>query len=132
VAQATDDLLRANVAFYVAFGAGDLEALDALWAEGREVAVLHPGWPAIFGREAVMESWRRILQGPHSPEVACGDARAFLQGETGFVICIEHLGDGLLVATNIFVREGGQWRLVHHQAGPAASGSLEGEPVAVH
>ena len=132
MAQGTDGLLRANEAFYAAFSEGDLDALGALWSERPEVAVLHPGWPAIFGREAVMESWRSILEGPRPPQIACGDARAFSQGEAGFVVCIEHLGDGVLVATNYFVQEGGQWRLVHHQAGPAASGSLEAEATAVH
>jgi hypothetical protein len=28
------------------------------------------------------------------------------------------IGESLLAATNVFVREGGGWKLVHHQAGP--------------
>ncbi|MFQ5786213.1 MAG: nuclear transport factor 2 family protein, partial [Alphaproteobacteria bacterium] len=27
---------------------------------------------------------------------------------------------GCLVATNVFVREGAAWKMVHHQAGPTA------------
>ena len=132
MSQAHDQLLLANAAFYAAFAGGDLPALDELWARDCDVAVLHPGWPPVFGRDGIMESWRRIFEGPQPPDVVCGDARAFLLGESGFVVCIENLGDGALIATNIFVREGGSWRIVHHQAGPAAGGSLEPAPTAVH
>ena len=33
------------------------------------------------------------------------------------VACI-HLGDSVLAATNIFVRQADGWKLAHHQAGP--------------
>jgi hypothetical protein len=41
----------------------------------------------------------------------------FLYGDTALVVCEEELGGGTLVASNWFVREAGQWRLAHHQAG---------------
>ncbi len=112
------ELLGVNKAFYEAFRTGDLSRMDELWARSQDVAVIHPGWPAVHGREAVLESWRRIVEGPNSPDIACGDARPYKVGNAAFVICVEHLPDGDLVATNIFARENGQWRLVHHQAGP--------------
>ncbi len=132
MSQEHDELLAANSAFYAAFGDRDLAAIDALWARAHEVAVLHPGWPAVVGRDAVMRSWRSIVESPQPPDIACGDARAFVQGDAGFVLCIEHLGDGLLIATNIFAREDGNWRLVHHQAGPAASPTLQAETTPIH
>ena len=37
------------------------------------------------------------------------------------MICREVLEQqGWLIATNLFAREEGGWRMVHHQAGPAA------------
>jgi hypothetical protein len=72
----------------------------------------------VHGRPAVLESWRGIFGG-NPPEIAVTDARAYVYGETGFVICTELLPGGTLVATNVFVLEAGEWRLVHHQAGPA-------------
>ena len=81
---------------------------------------------------AVLRSWRGIVEGPEPPDIVCGDARAFVQGDSGFVLCVEHLGGGELVASNLFVREAGQWKLVHHHAGPAAAATLEGGPTAVH
>jgi hypothetical protein len=37
-------------------------------------------------------------------------------GEAAFVVCAELIDDAELAATNLFVREDGAWRLVHHQA----------------
>jgi hypothetical protein len=66
-----------------------------------------------------MESWRRILRsgGPH---VTCNSPVAHLAGEAAWVTCLERLPGATLVATNLFVREDGKFRMVHHHAGPAA------------
>ncbi|MBT4674150.1 MAG: SnoaL-like domain-containing protein [Rhodospirillaceae bacterium] len=46
------------------------------------------------------------------------DAAAIINAGAAFVICTEDLGAATLIATNIFVAEDGEWRLVHHQSGP--------------
>lgn len=112
------DVLLANDAFYRAFAARDVKAMDAVWARHAPVACIHPGWGALVGRQAVMESWSRILGGPGAPKIACRDARSFVAGDLAWVICFEVIDDGYLIATNLFVREGDAWRMVHHQAGP--------------
>jgi hypothetical protein len=38
------------------------------------------------------------------------------------VVCRELVGGSALVATNLFVLEGGRWRLFHHHSGPVAGG----------
>ena len=111
-----DAVLGANTDFYVAFARGDGAAMDALWARRAEVTCIHPGWQALVGRAAVMESWQAILASP--PAVRCIGARVFLNGTSAHVICDEGLGDGMLVATNLFVFEDDVGRMVHHQAGP--------------
>jgi ketosteroid isomerase-like protein len=111
-------VLAANSAFYAAFRARDLAAMERLWARAAPVAVIHPGWPALHGRQAVLESWEGILGSPSSPDIACARARAYVLGEVAFVICNEKLPTGDLIATNVFTREDGRWLLVHHQAGP--------------
>ncbi len=119
------DVLDANSAFYRAFSARDLSAMDAVWATASPVACVHPGWDALRGREAVMESWRAILSGASSPEIGCSHAFAQVLGETALVVCRERVPGGELVATNVFVREDGAWKLVHHQASPLATESEE-------
>jgi ketosteroid isomerase-like protein len=112
------DILFANEAFYLAFETKDMAAMDALWACEAPVACTHPGWPSLSGREQVMQSWAAILANPETRGVAMRGARAHRCGEAAFVTCYEMIGESLLAATNVFVREDGRWKLVHHQAGP--------------
>jgi ketosteroid isomerase-like protein len=113
-------VLFANEAFYRAFADRDLGAMEALWAADGPIACIHPGWPALASREEVLASWARILANPDAPKVACERPRAFVLGETAFVICYEAVERTHLVATNVFRRAAdGAWKLVHHQAGPS-------------
>jgi ketosteroid isomerase-like protein len=111
------ELLAANRGFYVAFRNRDVAALDNLWARKHPVAVIHPGWPPLFGREAVLGSWRQIV-GSGAPEIECGAVNILGLGDPACVIAVEHLAGGDLVATNLFTREDNRWKLIHHQAGP--------------
>jgi ketosteroid isomerase-like protein len=125
-----DAVLAANRAFYRAFVARDLAGMAALWAEAAPVACIHPGWDVLAGRAAVLASWRDIFTQPTA--IRCGDERVLSFGDSACVICHETLGDGpaagLLVATNLFVREAGAWRMVHHQAGGVAPGAAAAQP----
>lgn len=113
----SDAVLAANLEFYRAFAARDLKAMNALWARRAPVACLHPGWTALFERDAILRSWEGILSHPQAPRIACYDERVLLYGEVALVLCEEELDGGTLAASNLFVREDGQWRLAHHQAG---------------
>ena len=110
-------LLAANHAFYAAFAEGDADRMEALWAESVNVACIHPGAGALHGRSLVMQTWQTILEGGGAPGIHCDDGKAVVLGDAGFVTCIERIGDAELIATNVFVREDGRWRMVHHQAG---------------
>ena len=115
----SEAVLFANEAFYPAFSAGDVAEMDALWSRDAPVACIHPGWEALSGRSDVMASWRAILREPLA--VVCREARAYLFGDLALVVCYEALDEGFLVATNVFVREGRGWKMVHHQAGPTVA-----------
>ncbi len=110
-------VLFANEAFYRAFADRDFPAMSALWAQDAPALCIHPGWPAIAGRAQVLASWERILGG-QPPKIVCHLAEAHFVGETALVVGYETVGADWLVATNGFVREGGRWRMVFHQAGP--------------
>jgi len=122
-----DAVLSANLEFYHAFGGRDDAAMEAIWAREAPVTCVHPGWTPLSGRTAVLKSWRDILANPESPRVMCHDDQAFLHGEVALVLCEEELDTGHLIATNIFVREAGAWRMVHHQASPIVVRSLESD-----
>jgi len=128
-------VLFANEAFYRAFADGDLAAMDAVWASAAPVACIHPGWNLLDGRAAVMASWRAILDNPKRPDISSVGGAVKVYGDTAVVTCYETVGGGYLVATNIFIREAGAWKLVHHQAGPTPPPTLEASddaPPAVH
>lgn len=110
-------VLAANAAFYDAFRGESLAAMDALWSRRAPVTCIHPGWPALFGRARVMASWRAIFESG-APAIRCASPTAHLLGDAAFVICVELVAEGRLCATNLFAREDGAWRMVHHQAGP--------------
>jgi hypothetical protein len=126
---AADAVLAANQAFYDAFNARDLGAMEALWSRHAAVACIHPGWAPMTEREQVMEAWRAILSNADTPRIACEEPEALLWGEMALVVCFERLGDAVLAASNLFRLEEGVWRMVHHQAGPAAEvADAEPEP----
>lgn len=115
-----DAVLAANEAFYAAFNAKDFPVMDALWARESHVACIHPGWNVLSGREAVMESWRGILLNDEQPRIVAGGASAHVVGETAYVVCRELVAGSPLAATNLFVRESGEWRIAHHHSSPVA------------
>ena len=120
-------LFAANGAFYAAFTAMDMAAMEAVWSKTSAIAVIHPGWGRLAGRDAVMGSWQNMFAaGGVPPYLQITDAQAFIHGSTAFVICTEDLGAATLIATNIFVAEDGEWRLVHHQSGPTQTPAVVG------
>jgi ketosteroid isomerase-like protein len=124
----TAAVIAANQSFYRAFAGRDLPAMTALWAEGAPVACVHPGWPALVGREAVLESWRRILGNPAAPEVACRAEQVIMMDGIAVVLCEELIPGIRLTATNLFVSESGRWRMVHHHSSPMAGGAPTAQP----
>ncbi len=113
-----DAVLNANLDFYRAFNDRSVKAMEALWATAASILCVHPGWGPLAGRDPVIQSWRAILANPDAPHVMCHDDRAFLYGDLAIVQCEEELETGHLVATNMFIRENGAWKMIHHQASP--------------
>lgn len=116
-------VLFANAAFYAAFAGRDADAMEQVWAKDKPVSCTHPGWQTLTGRAEVMASWRSILANPSSPKAVCRAERATMYGDVALVTCIEQISDTggnseFLTATNLFVRTGSIWTMIHHQAGP--------------
>lgn len=83
-----------------------------------QVVCVHPGWEALGGKQAVVESWARIFANQPGFIVSCIGARAFVISATAaFVVGTERMPGGEAVATNVFCLENGEWRMMHHQSG---------------
>jgi len=115
-----DAVAAANARFYQAFAARDIAAMETLWARRVPVACTHPGWLTLHGRLEVLDSWRSIMANPAQARVVPGDVRVTVLGSSAIVHCREFVAGAAIVATNVFVLEDGEWRLVDHHGSPVA------------
>ena len=118
-----DAVLFANEAFYAAFAGRDVAAMERVWAKDKTISCTHPGWQPLVGRAEVLASWRAILGNSAAPRITCRAERAAIYGDCAIVTCIEQITNSkgnaeFITATNVFVRAGHIWVMVHHQAGP--------------
>lgn len=123
-----------NRRYYDAFQSLDVEQVARMWWHDDDASCIHPGWDARHGWLMVRNSYEEIFQNTKSIRFALGDVRVRVVGELGFVTCVENLvseesdtGDflGAVLATNVFERRRGEWRLVHHHASPFTSDEVD-------
>jgi len=113
-------ILAANAAYYRAFAIADFAAMSRVWADDN-VSCIHPGWPALIGRPAILESYREILRNPEHDRIEPRNETVMVAGEEARVFCVEFVGGAALATTNMFRRVAGAWRMTHHQASPIAA-----------
>jgi ketosteroid isomerase-like protein len=110
-------ILAANAAYYRAFVTCDIAAMSDLWAPD-EVSCIHPGWPVLIGRRAILESYFGILTNPGQDPIEHHNEMVLMSGKEARVFCIEIASGVRLAATNWFRCIDGNWRMIHHQASP--------------
>jgi ketosteroid isomerase-like protein len=121
---------EANARFYRVFESLDLRQMDEVWAHGDHVRCVHPGWGLLTGWDAVRESWESIFKGSEEMRFSITDVNAYVEGPIGWVTCTENILSEArgnisvtsLLATNIFERSAGEWRMIHHHASHILSG----------
>lgn len=120
------EVLRTNEKFYEAINGSDLKSMEDVWLNGPEAKCVHPGWPMLYGWEAIRESWKNIFQGggPHGIELS--GATVTVSGGLAWVVCIEKISQkigsdvrvGYAQSTNVFHFSDSAWKLVIHHASP--------------
>lgn len=138
--ETASDVLASNKAFYDAFERLDLDAMSRVWATTAPTSCVHPGWALVHGRERVLASWEGIFKGTERVKLSLHESKAFVSGDMGWVVLVEELEvaqQGQLVrafaqTTNTFVREDGEWRLVHHHASPTPAPMPKKRPTTLH
>lgn len=132
----------ANTELYAAFEAGDLDRMGAVWADGalaESVACVHPGWPMVRGRTAVLRSWALIMANTTYIQFFLTDLDIRVDGEVAVVTCSENIltaaeegsgaefaAGGKVVSTNVFRGTETGWRLWLHHGSPVLT-PAEGE-----
>lgn len=132
-----DDVRKASTQFYAALSSmidGDAAPLGGIWSHSATVTTMHPiggrqvGWDEVRGS---FEQVAGIASGGHaelrdqSIQVA-GDMAYEVGVESGQVTIAGEQVDIEQRVTNVYRREAGQWRIVHHHTdlSPAMLGIL--------
>ena len=127
----------ANTRLYTAFETADVDLMAAVWDDLDPVSVtcVHPGWPMLRGRAQVLRSWSAVMAGTSYIQFFLTDVEISVEGDTAVVTCTENIltsvsesdgTHGAVVATNVFRRRPGGWRLQVHHGSPVL-GRLEPE-----
>jgi len=119
-----DDPEAAEAAFYAAFKTLDHSLMERVWSSQVEPLCVHPGGGLLQGRDAVIQSWMEIFSGAEPPRIEHKPIRRFESGDLA-VHLVEELiqpnsrstgPPNRVLATNIYVRESGAWRMAEHHA----------------
>ncbi|MFC6952596.1 YybH family protein [Halorubellus litoreus] len=124
---AEDDVRAASDRFYGALEAmanGDASSMADIWSHADDVTTMHP----IGGREegwaAVNESWTGVASASTDGTITRGDQRICVVGDGAYELCTESAsmtfaGEPVSLetrATNVYRKEDGEWKIVHHHA----------------
>ena len=116
----------ANQRFYDAFGALDIEAMEAVWEPSDRALCVHPGWQALVGWDDIRASWQGIFDNAMLMHFNVQYVNVVAEGNCGWVTCVENITSVLqgrasnfgILATNIFVRTPQGWRMTAHHGSP--------------
>ncbi|MFZ0323306.1 MAG: nuclear transport factor 2 family protein [Actinomycetes bacterium] len=121
----------ANASLYDAFERADVDAMARVWVDGDLASrawCVHPGSGPVVGRDDVLRSWTLLMANTAYIQFVLTSVLVMVDGDHAVVTCMENiltsqtddgdLGGGAAVATNLFVRTDGRWRLWLHHASP--------------
>jgi ketosteroid isomerase-like protein len=97
--------------------------MEQIWSHGSDVSAMHPFGGRMLGWEEVRASWEQAAQAFSGGHVALGEMVVVPISEDGaYTLGTEH-GQGSIGeqtvgidwrVTNIYRREAGGWKIVHH------------------
>ena len=123
---AEDEVRQASDAFYAALNrmfTGDMGPMSEIWSHASDVTDMGPFGGRLVGLEEVGAEFEREAKMKLGGKVEARDVLVRVGGDLGYTLCVEHgenmSADGKPVivdhrATNIFRREAGKWKLIHH------------------
>ncbi|HEX6249001.1 MAG TPA: nuclear transport factor 2 family protein [Nocardioidaceae bacterium] len=122
-----------NEDFYAAFEHGDIDAMGRVWLDAPHTLCVHPGTTPLRGSAAILRSWSLLMANATYIQFFLTDVEITVHGDVASVSCTENVLTAdentadtsfigaRAVATNVFVRTEGAWRLWVHHASPVLS-----------
>jgi ketosteroid isomerase-like protein len=123
--QAEDEVRAASAKLYAALNRmlnGDAGSLTDIWSHGASVTTMHPIGGREVGWDQVKKSFEQVAQLTSKGQVKLSDQLIQVTGDIAYELAVEHARftlAGQPVAgdcrvTNIYRRESGGWKVVHH------------------
>ena len=121
-----DEVRQASQQFYAALNStinGDPQPMMEVWSHGSDASAMHPFGSRSLGWEEVRASWEQAAQEVSDGQVALDEEVVVPMGEdAAYTVGTERgqarIGEELVRVdwrvTNIYRREGGGWKMVHH------------------
>jgi ketosteroid isomerase-like protein len=124
---AAEEVRLASKRFYTALNLmanGDASQMADAWSHGSEVTAQHPIEGREVGWEAVRPSFEQFAQIATDGNIALKDQFIRVEGDFAYELGVEqgacklagHPVDFKHRVTNIYRREGGEWRMIHHHS----------------
>jgi ketosteroid isomerase-like protein len=123
---AEDEVRQASEQFYAALNRaldGDSSQMEQIWSHGSDVSAIHPFGGRMLGWEEVRESWEQAAQAFSGGQGTLDEMVVVPIGEdAAYTLGTEHgqarIGEETVGidwrVTNIYRREAGGWKIVHH------------------
>jgi ketosteroid isomerase-like protein len=136
---AEDEVRAAAERFYTALNGvlnGDAGPMAEVWSQTADATTMHPIGGRQVGWEQVWSSWQQVAEIASGGSVRLGDRLLRVVGDAAYELGSEHVDATLagqpvrraVRVTNIYRRDDGAWRLVHHHADAAPE--MQGSPSA--
>ena len=124
---ALDQIRKVSEQFYAGLtrmASGERDAFADVWAHSATVTTMHPTGGQQVGWEAVEESFNQVSEIASDGKIALNDQCIEVLGDMAYELGIEQgqfkLGGHPVSfehrVTNIYRREDGEWKMVHHHA----------------
>jgi len=122
-----NDFQAASEKFYSALNSmlnGDASPLFNIWSHGETVTTMHPVGGREVGWDQVRGSWEQVAKIVSGGQIKLEDQFVQIIGDVAYELGVEH-GQYTLAGkpvaadyrvTNIYRRESGAWKIVHHHA----------------
>lgn len=120
-----EDVRKASGQFYTALNSmlnGDAGPLSKIWSHSKDVTTMHPIGGRQTGWDGVRQSFEQVAELASGGNVRLDEQTIRVIGNVAYEVGLEQgqmtlAGENAPIehrVTNIYCREGGEWKMVHH------------------